>query len=141
MSFFVKPDQAAKVWFGNYSVAAAWLGLALALILSPARFGTSICWVQDVTGIPCLGCGLTRSLSCALRGMFSASWHYHPMGILILMLFLIIAGQSLLPQPWRRRGADFVESHALIFRIFYFAVVLLFVAFGVGRAAWHCLGW
>src|SRR6478609_5060464 len=117
MQCFHPDSPVAKLWFGPFSVVAAWLGLAFALVLSPDRFGVSICWVQDVTGIPCLGCGLTRSLSCALRGMFSASWHYHPMGILILMLFLIIAGQSLLPQPWRRRGADFVESHALTFRI------------------------
>jgi hypothetical protein len=129
----------AGLWFGPFSVAAAWLGLGLALVLSPDRFGDSICWVQDATGLPCLGCGLTRSLSCALRGMFSASWHYHPFGIFILPLFLIIAGQSLLPRNGRQQCADFLESHARVSRHCYFAVVLLFVAYGVGRALWHGL--
>lgn len=132
---------AARLWFGPFSVTAAWLGLALGLILSPDRFGASLCWVQDVTGLPCLGCGLTRSLSCGLRGMFEPSWHYHPMGILILALFLIIAGQSLLPRHHRQRLHDFVTAYAFGFQIAYFAFVFLFVAYGVGRAALHCFGW
>src|SRR6478736_844393 len=86
--WFAKPNHGADYWLGKPSVTVAWLGLALALILSPDRFGASLCWVLDTTGLPCLGCGLTRSLSCALRGMFEQSWHYHPMGMLILALFL-----------------------------------------------------
>ena len=131
----------AGLWFGPFSVAAAWLGLALAAVLSPAHFGDSICWVQDVTGIPCLGCGLTRSLSCALRGMFSASWHYHPMGMLILALFVFVAGQSLLRRRYRHQLHVFVTAHAFGFQIAYFVFVLVFVAYGVGRAALRCFSW
>jgi hypothetical protein len=138
-----RPHQrsAAGLWLGQASVAVAWLGLLLAFASPPHGSGLSVCWSQNSIGVPCLGCGLTRSLSCAVRGMFLESWHYHPMGLLILALFAITAMQSLSPGPLRVRLAGFVEAHAAFFNTLYVAFVAAFIAFGATRALFHCTSW
>src|ERR1044071_4195059 len=75
-------------WQSTLTVLASWLGLLLAAITPPHGNGVTICWIKRATGIDCPGCGLTRSLSCGLRGMFVESFNYHPFGLFILALFL-----------------------------------------------------
>ena len=132
-----KPDRASIRWLGKHCVIVAWLGLLLA-ILSPAHgSGLILCWFQHTTGLPCPGCGMTRSLSCAIRGMLHESWHYHPMGMLVLPVFLLVAGQSLLPNSSRKRLAALIESRPTLFNTLYLAFVTAFVGFGAGRAFLH----
>jgi hypothetical protein len=118
----------------------AWVGLFLAVITPPHGLGFSLCWFESTTGIPCPGCGVTRSLSCGLRGMFLESLHFHPMGLLILGLFCVTAIQSLLLRATRERLARFLEFHARFFNTLYLAFVASFVLFGVGRAIACCAG-
>src|SRR5258708_3623488 len=106
------PDR----WLGKPCVFAAWAGLLLAFLTRRHGTGLSVCWIESATGIPCPGCGLTRSLSCGLRGMFTESWHYHPMGLLILALFVIIVAASLLPRL-RRYLNSLIESKARLFNL------------------------
>jgi hypothetical protein len=115
-------------------VIAAWVGLFLSAISPPTGLGVRLCLFHSATGIDCVGCGLTRSLSCALRGLFAQSWNYHPMGILILPLFLAIALQSILPRIQRDKIRSFVERHPVAFKRFYILFFGTFVTFGVVRA-------
>ena len=131
--WLVQPKRVGELWLGGPNVIVAWLGLFLAVISPPHGAGVTVCWLQDATGLPCLGCGLTRSLSCGLRGMFAESWHYHPMGLMILVLFLLSAGQSLLPKQMRGRIRLFIQSQATLFGILYFGFVALFVSYGTMR--------
>jgi hypothetical protein len=119
---------------GKHSVVAAWLGLLLAVVCPPRGLGFSICWIQSATGLPCPGCGLTRSLSSGIRGMLLESWHYHPMGMLILGLFLLTAAQSVLPRPYRARLAGFMQRRTVFFNSLYLGFVGMFVGFGAARA-------
>src|SRR5215467_11057825 len=80
--------RVSHLWLNPYSVFVSWFGLLMASITPPHGFGFTVCWIKSATGLPCPGCGLTRSLSCALRGMPVESWQYHPFGLLILGLFL-----------------------------------------------------
>ncbi len=132
-----EPEQAARFWLGRPCVVVAWLGLSLAVVSPPHGSGVSVCWFEQATGLPCPGCGLTRSLSCGLRGMFSESWHYHPLGLFILVLFIFTAAQSLLPKRFRDGIARRVQAHAMAVNIFYFAFVTVFVVFGATRMALH----
>jgi hypothetical protein len=66
--------------------------------------------------------------------MFAESWHYHPMGLLFLALFIATAVRSLLPALWQERFKLWMESHAFIFNSFYVAFATAFVGFGAIRA-------
>ncbi len=130
-------DRASVRWLGKNCVVAAWLGLLLALISPPHGSGVMLCWFQQTTGLPCAGCGMTRSLSCAIRGLFQESWHYHPLGLLLLPMFLVVAAQSLLPNTIRDRLAWLIQSRPTLFNALYLAFVAAFVGFGVIRAFLH----
>ncbi len=71
-----------------------------ALVLSPALPGSrslrllsrelpQVCTFHTLTGIPCPGCGLTRSLVAAVRGDFAGSWSSHRLGLLTLFYLLL----------------------------------------------------
>jgi len=130
-------QPASTIWLGKYCVAAAWLGLFLAVISPPHGSGVSVCWFHACTGLPCPGCGMTRSLSCGIRGMFHESWEYHPLGLFVLALFVVTAAQSLLPKLLRDRLVRFIESSPKVFNTLYLVFLILFVAFGTARALLH----
>ncbi|WP_017304931.1 DUF2752 domain-containing protein [Spirulina subsalsa] len=48
------------------------------------------CPLREFTGIPCPGCGLTRSLMAIAQGHLSQSLSYHILGV-FLFLFLVLA--------------------------------------------------
>jgi hypothetical protein len=127
-----------RFWLGRHCVLVAWVGLSAAILLPPHGAGIVVCWMQGATGVPCPGCGMTRSLSCAVRGMFAESWNYHPCGLLVLALFLFTAAQSLFPKPARERLAQFMQAHALFFNGLYLAFIAGFMSFGAMRALVHC---
>jgi hypothetical protein len=113
------------------------VGLFLALISPPHGSGIALCWFQSATGLPCPGCGMTRSLSCGIRGMFAESWNYHPMGLFVLGLFLLTAAQSLCTNTFRDRLAGFMQARARVFNGLYLAFIVTFVSFGLIRALLH----
>jgi hypothetical protein len=137
MRWLVDPQHASALWLGKHCVIVAWVGLLIAAISPPHGFGINVCWFSGATGLPCPGCGVTRSLSCGLRGLWLESWHYHPMGLLILGLFGFTAAQSLLPWPTRERIAHFIRGRALWFNTAYLAFVVTFVSFGLARTLSH----
>src|SRR2546428_7570 len=126
-------NPAARRWLGAPCICAAWAGLLLALLTPPHGTGFTVCWLRSATGIPCPGCGLTRSLSCGLRGMFTESWHYHPMGFVVLALFVTIAAASVVPGIHNYLNR-LIESKARLFNILYLGFVVTFVVFGLVRA-------
>lgn len=84
---------------------------------------------------------MTRSLSCALRGMFAESSSYHPFGIAVLLLFMATAGFSLLPKHMREQVREFIDSRSRFFNTSYLVFVIVFVTFGFistfSELGWH----
>lgn len=113
------PDVRLDLREGTRTSRAALLAIALAaaaliligLLLKPAvldgemrltLFGLVIpntCWLKLTTGIPCAGCGLTRSIVLLLHGRLAASVALHPFGPWIVALALLA-----LPPHLARRG-------------------------------------
>lgn len=71
-----------------------------ALFLSPPEAGEEhltigpltipeTCMFKNLTGIPCPGCGLTRSMVAAAHGNMRQSFHYHRLGLLTLFYILL----------------------------------------------------
>ncbi len=71
--------------------------LVLALVLDPhgsqLRIGTArlpgLCVLKQTTGIPCPGCGLTRSVVSAVHGDWVASRAFHRLGPVVLVFLLL----------------------------------------------------
>ena len=40
----------------------------------------SLCAFQNLSGLPCPGCGITRSVVCCAHGLWNAAIAYHPLG-------------------------------------------------------------
>ena len=69
--------------------------------------------------------------------MFLESWHYHPLGLLILGLFVFTAAQSLFPKACRDGLVKKLQTRARIMNLVYLGFVTVFVGFGVVRALLH----
>jgi len=66
--------------------------------------------------------------------MFAESIVYHPMGLLVLCLFLTIAGASLLPRHLKVALRCSIQAHAGIFNALYLVFVASFVGYGLLRS-------
>jgi Protein of unknown function (DUF2752) len=110
----------------------------LALVLLAAALpshgaGVPICLFRYLTGLPCPGCGLTRSFSCILHGDFALAYDYHPFGYFLLPLFLIVAATLFLPSAYRTRLENSVRSQQSNLRHIYLTLIYGFIAFGAIR--------
>lgn len=60
-----------------------------------------ICMMRSVTGIPCPGCGLLRSMVTAMHGNVAKSWEYHRLGlatiVYVVCQFLFRLGVMVFP--------------------------------------------
>lgn len=89
----------------------AGLVLLAGIVLPPdvAAGGPVVCPFRLLTGLPCPGCGLTRSLVCLLHGDLASSIAFHPLGPLVALVLLglilveacAIARPALRDGPWR----------------------------------------
>ena len=113
---------------------------ALALVLLAAALpsqgaGVPLCFFRYLTGLPCPGCGLTRSFSCILHGDFSHGYDYHPFGYFLLPLFMMAAATLFLPASYRTRIENFFRSRQSRLRLVYLSLIYGFIAFGAVRIA------
>ena len=70
--------------------------LLLAFLLPPPRGGAigglpSLCVFHRLTGLPCPGCGLTRSVVCCAHGLFAASVSFHPLGVFVFAALVVLS--------------------------------------------------
>ena len=85
--------------------------LALSLALPLPRGGSiagmpSICPFSNMTGIPCPGCGFTRSFVCLAHGHVREAFTWHPLGpVLFLGALLYLVGTVL---KWKWPGEKVV---------------------------------
>ncbi len=117
---------------------------ALVLVMLTAALpsqgaGIQICFFRYLTGLPCPGCGLTRSFSCILHGDFARGYEYHPFGFVLLPIFLLAAFTLFLPSSRRSQLEDFMRSRQSRLRLVYLTFIYGFIAFGVIRTALYAV--
>src|SRR5262245_17179446 len=129
--------RASELWLGGPMLLAASAGLTLAAASAWASstlnsVGAARCWIWDATGLPCPGCGLTRSLGAGLQGEWAESWHQHPFGLFILGLFILTLTLHLLPRSVREGFKKKVDDRPRFFHCGYVLFVVAFLGFGIG---------
>jgi hypothetical protein len=109
-------------------------GIAAAALVSPDRVGAGpvICPFRLLTGLPCPGCGLTRSWVYLMHGRWSEAISANPFGSVLLAATLALT-VMVIGAMVRRRPVPTLTG--LLDRRPVRIVALAWVAFGVVRAA------
>lgn len=68
-------------------VGYVWVGIQIKYDLMH-HSDASICFIKNVTDIPCPSCGSTRSVISLLKGDFWKAIQYNPLGYLIVAIML-----------------------------------------------------
>jgi hypothetical protein len=110
------------------SSVIAWLILAFAAVLPPRGVGIPICPSKLVTGVPCPGCGLTRSVTCLAHAELARSWHYHPFGCVVFALAIWFALVPLAAPRLHRRAKASRPARAA-----GLLLLIAFILYGVVR--------
>ncbi len=63
--------------------------------------GAGLCIFRRCTGGYCPGCGMTRSARHLTRGQFGASWHDHPIILLVALQAVVAVGAYAVVRPLR----------------------------------------
>lgn len=62
---------------------------AAAIVAGVSLLGHGLCPSRELLGLPCPGCGLTRSILLILRGQWAESWRLQPFGYAWLALAVV----------------------------------------------------
>ena len=106
-----------SVSVGSLACAAIWLSLGLPW---PS------CVFHDLTGLPCLTCGATRSAIEFFHGHFLSAWKWNPLAFIAycaLSIFDAYAAIALVMRAPRLRIAHFTTGDRTFLRLF--SIVLL----------------
>jgi hypothetical protein len=138
-------EKGQRVFAGLFGPAPRLLSviaLAGSAIMPPDGIGFSLCVFQRMTGLPCPGCGLTRSVACITHLKPGAAWAYHPFGFVAYALLLVVFASNLLGAARRERLLRWFEGHGEGANFACWAIVLALLAFGVARLAveWRTRG-
>ncbi|MCA9606649.1 MAG: DUF2752 domain-containing protein [Myxococcales bacterium] len=117
-----------------WSTGLASVMLAVSFFLPDSGAGIPLCWLKGLTGVPCPGCGLTRSITNISHLHFAEAALYHPFGFPIYALAITLVVSLLVPRA-RRGLVRWLVRHETIARRGYWAFVGSFIVFGVGRIA------
>lgn len=83
-------------------LSAGMLAVGAALPPDWVLHGPQLCIFKIMSGIPCPGCGLTRSVVLLMHGDVSGSLFFHPLGVLFVLGAVLLAAVDLLGW-WRSR--------------------------------------
>jgi hypothetical protein len=83
-----------------------------------------VCTFRRTTGLPCPGCGLTRSLTEIIHGHIASGFEYHPLGLLTLIYLTLQAAYRSLWLTWPRLRSRLQSWGAYLNSAFIYLAVL-----------------
>jgi len=127
--------------------------LAGALVLAPpdpvgrsvslcGRHVPGLCTFNNLTGLPCPGCGLVRSITALVHGDVAGSLAYHRLGWLVLayVIMQLLYRLACLVTPVKRAAAEriggFLRSGLVALAVLLALNWILMLAGYAGAAAW-----
>lgn len=68
------------------------------------------CFFNELTGLPCPGCGMTRAVSALLHGDWHTAMLYHPLSPAYFAMGVVLAASAVSPPNFRTRLVAVVQS-------------------------------
>ena len=122
-----RPERAVRVGAG---VGAAAIVTAFAVTPALSTSGPTLCPMRLITGLPCPGCGLTRSWTAAAHGHFADAFSYNlfgPISLIAVAAFVVaVAALALRGRPMA--GVVRALRHPVVI-----ALVAIWVLYGIAR--------
>lgn len=102
------------------------LGAILVIsVIVPRVPKIDLCAFHRITGLPCAGCGMTRSFIAMGHGRIREAFAWHPMGPVLFttcaILFLIFTCEAVTKRSWVRWS----RKHIIVLAIIYIICMLL----------------
>lgn len=124
--------------FGRFALPVSVVVLIVSVLMPARGVGFTICWFHHLTdGLPCPGCGLTRSVASFAHLELGQSLMYHPFGPLLWLAALFIVGVKLGGEARRQAVRRWFIAHGRGAYRTYMGIVFAFLAFGMGRLFWQ----
>ena len=114
-------------------ICLAALGLSLALDPDRPTMGIELCPMKAASGLPCPGCGITRSMVHCSRGDFPGAFRHHPLGPAMWLAAIIGASSIAWPGRMRSRLHAFWYPRREAFDRAIIGGVVLLMLFGLLR--------
>jgi hypothetical protein len=139
---FVDPQGWVEFLFAPPHTRLCAAFTAFSAVMPPDGFaGVDLCPFHLLTGLPCPGCGVTRSASNLLRGDVARAINYHAFGPVLLPPIFLLGLLALAPRRWRDGVRDALLTWAVPIRRAYLAVAGLFLLYGFLRVLAVYQGW
>ena len=107
-------------------------GLLAAVLLYDPRGGPATCTSRVLFGLPCPGCGMTRSVTAMARGRLAESLEVHLFGPLVLAVMSAVWGISL---AGLLRGRGFRLPGTPAFNVTLVVTLVLLLGYWAARMA------
>ena len=106
------------------------ISAAIGLLLWASLFllTDSLCWIQALFGVPCIGCGSTRAALALFHGYFSEAFTFHPLIPLALVILPYAVLREFLVRRWPIKQAEKVGAMCVIalFIVVYVIRMIMF---------------
>ena len=110
--------------------------VVLGMIFMPADgFGRDLCYVHATSGLPCPGCGLSRSVAHTIRGHLVQAVWYNPFGILVAPYAVLAVSSLVWPRRWKEAVRAWLEDRGETFKRVYLGILAAFLGYGTLRMA------
>ena len=125
-------NENKRVTSGDYYIATILLIVfILSFILTINDNGWTLCIFRASSGFPCPGCGMTRSFISISGGNLALAYRYHPLGIVIYVLFLYLFVVKIVEIIRGRTGLIKYNKHFVT--IFFYVLIIAMLVNGVIR--------
>lgn len=111
--------------------------ILLISVIVPRAPKIDLCAFHRITGLPCAGCGMTRSFIAMGHGRVREAFAWHPMGPVLFatcaILFLIFTCEAITNRHWVHWKRKHIIALAIIYivcMIFVWCIRISFILYG-----------